>query len=120
MEQEALARTFRAKLDGVAEGLAAWRVAHPKATLTEIQQAMNRCLEPVRAEIVAEVALASAATDLAKSPRSTRPRCEECGGRLSSLGRRRRTLMDERGERFALERTYAVCTVCGREFFPPR
>ena len=107
-------------MTAAAQSLAAWRAAHPRATLTEIEAAVRGRMAPVEATMIRDAAMASAAANLSATPRSQRPRCPDCAGRLSSRGRQSRVLYAERDEVIALERSYAACNSCGREFFPPR
>jgi len=44
-------------------GMAEWRMQHPKATLREIEAALDRRLEYVRAKMLADVALLSEARE---------------------------------------------------------
>jgi hypothetical protein len=70
-------------------GLDTWRQAHPTATWTEIEAAVDAQLGPLRAQLVGETAVASDATDLRGERRrncaNTQPDTD--GGRLD----RRRT-----------------------------
>jgi ribosomal protein S27AE len=96
--------------------LDAWRQAHPKATWTEIEAAVDAQLAPLRAQLLGDTAMASAAADL----RGERPRCPRCGERLTAAGSRRRRLHGEQEVPVDLERTYARCPACGAGLFPPR
>ena len=62
----------------IAADLRAWRRAHPDATLTEIEQALDARLEAARAVLLAEVA-----GDLPDDE----ARCPACGERLVRRGR---------------------------------
>ena len=95
--------------------LEAWRQAHPKATWAEIEAAVDAQLAPLRAQLLGDTAMASAASDL----RGERPVCPECGERLTAAGTRRRRLQAEQEAPIALERTYARCPACGAGLFPP-
>ena len=108
----------RAEWRGVAEDvgreLADWRAAHPRATLAEIEAAVEERLAGVRARLVERAALASAATDLRE-----RPACPTCGGRVQARGRHTRRLTVPGDRVVELERTYAGCPRCGAGFSPP-
>lgn len=91
-----------------------WRQEHPTATWAEIEAAIDAQLGPLRAQMVGETAMASAAADLSE-PRV----CPQCGQRLHAAGRRKRRLRSEQDEPIALERTYARCPACGTGLFPP-
>jgi hypothetical protein len=96
--------------------LAAWRQAHPTATWTEIEAAIDAQLGPLRAEMLRDTAMASDATDLG----GRRPACAQCGERLQAAGTRRRRLRSEHDQPIDVERTYARCPACGAGLFPPR
>ena len=95
--------------------LDAWRQAHPQATWTEIEAAVEAQLGPMRAQVLGDTAMASDATDL----RGERTVCPACGERLAAKGSRRRRLRGEQESVIALERTYAHCPACGAGLFPP-
>lgn len=96
--------------------LDAWRQAHPRATWTEIEAAIDAQLGPLRAQLLGDTAMASEATDLSGERRV----CPDCGARLQAAGARRRQLRGEQEIPIALERSYARCPACGTGFFPPR
>jgi ribosomal protein S27AE len=95
--------------------LEAWRQAHPAATWTEIEVAVDAQLGPLRAQLLGEMAMASDATVLGGTQRV----CPECGGQLHAAGTRRRRLRSEQEASVELERTYARCPRCGIGLFPP-
>jgi hypothetical protein len=114
----------RAEWQGLAEEvgreLAAWRATHPRATLAEIEEAVQTSLERLQARYVEDLAHASAAADLAATPAGERPRCSECGGPLASGGRQERAVQPARQRvPLRLRRSYAVCAACGSGRFPP-
>lgn len=104
---------FKSKLDE-------WRAAHPKATLREIEAAVDEQMAKVRAEMVGELARRSALADLAALAPEERPRCERCRVPLVASGRRRRRLKGPGDEEVTLDRSYAVCPRCDLGLFPPR
>lgn len=87
-----------------------WRAAHPAATLTEIERALDARLDLARAELLADVAAAAPATDA---------RCPDCGTSMVRRGERTRTLRTEGGVALPLTRAYLTCPACGRGLFPP-
>jgi uncharacterized protein with PIN domain len=104
----------------VAQELAEWRRAHPKATLTEIEDAVFEAMQKLQARALGQVVHASAATDLAAQPSDERSRCPRCGGQLEPRGRQRRSLRPARQRaKLDLERSYAVCATCAAGLFPP-
>ena len=105
--------------EAVWSGLADWRAAHPKATLSEIEAALNERLDRLRARLLADLALASAAADVRAGSGEERPRCERCGVVLHARGPSDRTLLTQGGAAVPLRRTYLACPACGDGSFPP-
>ena len=100
-------------------GLADWRAAHPKATFREIEAELDVRLNQVRARVLADLALASAAADVQAASRAERPRCATCGTVLQARGASDRTVLTQGGAEVRLERSYATCPRCGGGSFPP-
>ena len=90
----------------------AWRAAHPRATLKQIEQEVDRRLAAARARLVEAAALAGA-------DEAPPPPCPECGGAMTWDGARTRRLTTTHGEAVALTRRYARCPACGAGLFPP-
>jgi uncharacterized protein with PIN domain len=104
----------------VARELAEWRKAHPKATLSEIEEAVFEAMQKLQAQALGEVVHASAAVDVAAQPADQRTRCLTCGGQLEPRGRQRRRVRPARQRAtLDLDRSYAVCATCGAGLFPP-
>jgi predicted RNA-binding Zn-ribbon protein involved in translation (DUF1610 family) len=97
----------------VRRDLAQWRAAHPRATLREIEQEVDRRLAAVRAGLIQTAALAGAAE-------AEPPACPQCGGAMVWDGTRARHLTTTHNEVLELSRRYARCPVCGTGLFPPR
>jgi hypothetical protein len=101
--------------------LVAWRAAHPRATLAEIEAAVGAATRRLQARYLHDLAAASQAADLAAWPPAERPRCPACGGRLVARGRHGRdVLVPGQPEPVHIDRSYAVCAACGAGHFPPR
>ena len=100
-------------------GMADWRAAHPKATFSEIEAALDERLVHVRARVLADLALASAAADLEAASAEERPRCEPCGATLQARGQSERGVVTHGGAEVKLRRSYATCPECGDGSFPP-
>src|SRR5438309_11049345 len=83
---------WRELSEEVITGMAEWRGQHPRATLKEIEAALDERLAHVRARMLQDTALASAATDVSQLPAEGRPRCPGCGGVLGARGQGGRTL----------------------------
>ena len=119
-EVEQILPGWQAASQTVAHEVAEWRKAHPKATLTEIEEVVFEATQKLQAQLLGEVVHASAAADVATQPANERERCPTCGGQLEPRGRQRRKVRPAR-QRVALDlqRSYAVCATCGAGLFPP-
>jgi hypothetical protein len=60
-------------------GTVEWRGQHPQATLRGIEAALDERLAHVRARMLQDTALASAATDISALPAEEWPCCPDCG-----------------------------------------
>src|SRR5947207_8518675 len=118
-EVEQILPGWQAASQAVAQELAEWRRAHPKATLTEIETAVFEAMQTLQARALGQVVHASASADLKAHGADERPRCSTCGGQLEPRGRQRRSVRPAR-QRAALdlERSYAVCAKCGAGLSP--
>jgi YgiT-type zinc finger domain-containing protein len=105
--------------DEVLVGMKEWRLQHPKASLPEIEAALDERWSRVRARMLQDLALASAAADLAAAGASERPLCPSCGVSLEARGQQTRELTTYHDRTITLERSYAVCPACGAGLFPP-
>jgi YgiT-type zinc finger domain-containing protein len=101
-------------------GMKEWRLQHPQATFQEIEQALDARLSALRARMLQDVALASAAAAVRELPPAERPRCPACGGALVGRGRETRAVTVTHGQTVTLARDYAVCSACEAGLFPPR
>jgi predicted RNA-binding Zn-ribbon protein involved in translation (DUF1610 family) len=116
-------RDFDAKWHELAEevmsGMKEWRLQHPKATLREIERALDERLAKMRARMLQDAALASAAADIEAAEEEERPVCPECGTKLESRGKQGRQVTTLHNQELHLERSYGLCPTCGAGFFPP-
>jgi hypothetical protein len=110
---------WRTLSEDILTGLREWRAAHPRATFAEIEGAVEERLNTMRARMVEDLALASAATDLAAAEAAP-PACPECGQRLQRRGTQTRAVTVQGEQQVRLRRRYAVCPACGTGRFPPR
>ena len=100
--------------------LAAWRAAHPRATLAEIEAAVGESTRRLQARYLHDLVAASPSADVAATPVEDRPRCPACGGRLVARGRGERAVLTPgQPEPVRIERSYAVCAACEAGLFPP-
>jgi predicted RNA-binding Zn-ribbon protein involved in translation (DUF1610 family) len=83
---------FDAKWHELAEevmsGMKEWRLKHPRATLCEIESTLDERLGKMRARMLADTALASAATEMTRSEGGEGWRCPACGKELEMRGSR--------------------------------
>ena len=117
---ESMERGWERGLAEMGRSLSEWRREHPRATLTEIEDAVDGRMETVRAHMLEDMALASGAAKLAGKRASERPKCPSCGGALVGRGAGERRLTTTGGREVRLRRDYAACRECGLELFPPR
>ena len=110
---------WRELAEEVFAGLTEWRAQHPKASLREIEAALDERLSRVRARLLEDVALASAAADLTAAGEGERPACPRCGRGLEARGRHERTLTTHHDRTITLRRSYAECPTCAAGLFPP-
>jgi hypothetical protein len=99
----------------VMSGMKEWRLQHPKATFSEIEEALDDRLSKMRARMLEDLALASAAANVSENVQ-----CSECGSRLESRGHKARKIKTHHNQEIRLSRAYAVCPKCGASLFPPR
>jgi YgiT-type zinc finger domain-containing protein len=100
----------------VLTGFRAWRAQHPTASLTEIEDELDRRWYRLRARVVEDAALRSAAADPATA---ARPACPACGQAMRAGGRKVRRLTTTGDEVLTLTRSHARCPACGTGLFPP-
>ena len=100
-------------------GMKDWRVAHPRATLREIEAALDERLARLRARMVEDLALASTAADWDGQPENEHPRCPVCGQPLARESKHPRHVQTQGGQDLVLERRYGTCSACGAGLFPP-
>jgi hypothetical protein len=104
----------------ILSGIREWCLQHPKASLREIELALDERLAPLRARMLQDVALQSLATDTNAPEDAERRLCAVCGTPLVLRGKRARQLKTFGGQHLTLERSYAICPTCKKGVFPPR
>jgi hypothetical protein len=109
---------WRALSEEVLSGMKEWRLQHPRATLSEMETALDERLARQRAQMLEDMALASDVADLSVVPMAERPTCPECGRALNSRGKEGRHLQTVGAEEIVLKRSYGVCPTCKVGFFP--
>jgi len=103
--------------DEVWVGLAEWRARHPRATWREIEAALDERLAGLRARLLQDLALTSAAAEPATA---APPACPTCGHPMQGAGRFTRHVTTHHGHDVTLQRGYTRCPVCRTGLFPPR
>jgi hypothetical protein len=100
-------------------GIEEWRLQHPKATLREIEAAVDARLAELRARMLQDVALASQAADVSQARAQDRPKGPHCGTLVEPRGPRERQVTTHHGKTLRLRRRYVMCPTCQVGFFPP-
>ena len=104
----------------VQQELVAWRQAHPRATLAEIEAAVQAALQRVQAQYLRDLVAASPLADLPRLPAAERPRRPDCGAALAARGQHtRQVLTPGQPAPLPVRRSYATCPACGRGLSPP-
>ena len=99
--------------DELTDKMRQWRQANPKATLTEIEEAVEAELAQLRKQLVE----AMVQEEAAGAPEE--PDCPQCGGKMAKNGRRQRKLKGKEGQTIELDRQQWRCLSCGATLFPP-
>ena len=120
MGNESQESNWEALSHEILTGIHEWRLQHPKATLREIELALDERLAPLRARLLQDVALHSLAADGNAPTDAERRLCAVCGTPLVLRGKRARQLKTFGGQQLTLERSYAICPTCKKGLFPPR
>ena len=119
MEAEKLAQDWQDRFAGAAASMAKWRAEHPRATLREMEEAVDKQLAGVRTRMLVDSVQASGAAEFSVLPARQRPKCPECSDPLASRGKRERVLLTTQGQELRIRRQYGQCQSCGTELFPP-
>jgi hypothetical protein len=103
----------------ILSGMHEWRLQHPDATLTEIEQALDQRWYRLRARLLEDLALEREAANW-QATAADRPTCPDCGRTLIRRGRQPRHLKTQGGHDLTLTRSYGSCPACKKGYFPPR
>ena len=98
--------------------LQAWRAAHPRATLAEIEVEAEARVVRRRARLVEDTAQASPVRDWTAEADGVPPPCPACGHALQAQGVDTRRLTIPGDQAIALTRRYGTCSACGTGLFP--
>ncbi len=120
MQADDLDRKWRNLTGELTRSMQDWRVAHPRATLREIEAALDAWLVRVRVQMLQDTASTSplCAVRAAQAAGMAVP-CSACGQALADQGLQTRRLTTQGEQVLQLERSYAVCPGCGTGLFPP-
>ena len=119
MDRESPDLTADALSDEILTGMHEWRLQHPDASLTEIEQALDQHWYRLRARMLEDLALEREAANW-QSKAADRPTCPDCGRTLIRRGRQPRQLKTHAGHELTLTRSYGYCPSCKKGHFPPR
>ena len=119
MDAKKLSERWQERSQEISSRVATWRVEHPRATMAEIEQAVEEQISLLRAQMIQEAAQASTASEGKTESEQPLP-CPECGRQMQRRGRRQRHLQTQRDREVILTRAYLSCPHCGYGFFPPR
>lgn len=119
MRQQNFDRQWSELSAEVLSGMKEWREQHPRATLREIERALDERLSGLRRRMIEDMAQASEVADWAGAAGGEKPVCLECGQALQRRGEVERELQTQGGQTIKLKRRYGTCPQCGAGFFPP-
>lgn len=117
METKKAVKHWQELSEEAMQELGDWRERHPKATLREIEQALDQQMLKLRAEVLEEAAQLSEMRVWRES--ENRPICPDCRKALEFRMKGKRELQTQGGHSIELEREYGICPRCGQGFFPP-
>ena len=119
MRQEDFDRDWEAASKELLTEMKAWRKAHGQATLTEIEDELDRRMQELRGEMLEDMAQASDLADVGLLAEGERPVCPHCGRRMGPRGQGERALKTNGDQEIVIKRSYAVCPHCHTGIFPP-
>ena len=118
MEKQKVEAEWRGMSEEVIKGMSAWREKHPRATLREIEEEIDKRLSVMRARMISDTAMSSTSAQWTAGEKAAV--CPSCGAELTKKGRKKRKLQTQGGCAVELEREYGICPKCGQGTFPPR
>jgi hypothetical protein len=119
MDRELPEPTWDSLSAEILSGMHEWRLLHPDATLTEIEQALDERWYRLRARTLEDLALEREAANWHPTA-SSRPTCPDCGRTLIRRGRQPRQIKTHGNHNLTLTRSYGYCPNCKKGHFPPR
>jgi hypothetical protein len=112
--------SWRVLSEEIMAAIQEWRRQHPKATLQEMEVAIDERLAELRTRMLEDVALVSAAADVSRASPLERPVCPRCGTPVEPRGPRERQVTTQQGKTLRLRRSDVRCPTWQVGFFPPR
>jgi hypothetical protein len=119
MDGESQDVSWEALSADILSGMRDWRVQHPKATLREIEAALDERFYRLRTRLLQDLALQSSAAHCKETAAPDPPLCPACGTPLTLRGKHRRHLKTSGGHNLTLQRSYGLCPTCKKDLFPP-
>ena len=120
MEPESSEPTWEELSAEILSGMREWRLQHPKATLAEIEAALDQHWYRLRTRMLRDVALQSSTANWQEPTAAERPTCRACGMPLILRGKRACHLTTYGGQDLTLHRSYGLCPTCKKGHFRPR
>jgi len=117
MEKRKAIKQWQKLSDETMQGMGEWREQNPKATLREIEKALDERIMKLRAKVLEEAAQLSEMRTWTESENV--PVCPDCKKALEFRAKGKRELQTQGGHSIQLEREYGICPKCGQGFFPP-
>lgn len=117
MKKEKLEEKWQGLSQDMIVGMSEWREKHPRATLREIEEEIDKRMSEMRARMIADTAMNSVSADWEAGETVV---CPHCGGEMLKKGKKKRKLQTRGGREVELEREYGICLDCGHGIFPPR
>src|SRR5712692_7271533 len=100
-------------------GMTQWRKEHPKATWQEIEAAVDKQINQLRAQLIQDVVQMGETQAWSEIPEEERPRCATCGKPLWASGEQTRFLQTTRGRSGEADaHVWHLPAVWGRLFSP--
>ncbi len=90
--EESTEQSWRALSEEILSGMKEWRLAHPKATLREIEQTASELVSRLQTRMVQDSAMSSPLADWQGLAPEQRPTCPACATALVPRGKRKRRL----------------------------
>ncbi len=116
--QDEFDRRWNKLAQEVLSGMRDWRVQHATATFAEIEEELDKRMARMRAGLLEDLAMASAAASVGGSQSQERLPCPMCGGALQERGKQERKLTTHGEQTVRLKRSYGYCPTCRVGFFP--